>query len=180
MLWHELFGDLPDGESLLVHLVRAPLRLLVALILGGIVGFERQREGKSAGIRTHMLVSLGSALFTLVPMEAGLHIAELSRVIQGIAAGIGFLGAGSILKLSDQGEVKGLTSAAGIWVTAAVGMAVGAGILWPAISGVILAWIVLDTLHRVEHHFKMECKHKLRQDPGSAPVQPKRGGDGEE
>jgi putative Mg2+ transporter-C (MgtC) family protein len=139
----ELLGGIGDSAQLLRLLVR----LLVASMLGGLLGLERQHEGKAAGIRTHMLVGLGSALFTLVPLEAGL---DISRVIQGIAAGIGFLGAGTILKLSDLHEIKGLTTAACIWMTAAIGVAVGAGRIGLALISVGLALFILYVLHHME------------------------------
>ena len=94
-----------------------------------------------------MLVALGSALFTLIAAELK---TDSSRIIQGIAAGIGFLGAGCIFKLTEQHEVKGLTTAAGVWVTAAVGAAIGVGLIWPALLALALAWIILWALHRVE------------------------------
>jgi putative Mg2+ transporter-C (MgtC) family protein len=106
--------------------------------------------GKAAGLRTHMLVALGAALFVLAPLEAGMTVADASRVIQGIVAGIGFLGAGAILKIIERREVEGLTTAAGIWFTAAVGTAVGTGQLWVPIVGTSLAWIVMSALRRVE------------------------------
>jgi putative Mg2+ transporter-C (MgtC) family protein len=150
LLADEVFSDLGEHG----HFVRVIIRLTVAMILGGLIGIERQYEHKSAGIRTHMLVALGAALFTLVPLEAKMNPSDVSRVIQGIAAGIGFLGAGTIFKLTDQAEVKGLTSAACIWITAAVGTAVGAGFVWPAIVTVLLSWVILYLLHYVEHWLK--------------------------
>src|SRR5579885_451677 len=141
-LWQELFHGLPDPR----HLVRVGVRVVVAVVLGGVVGYERQAEGKKAGIRTHMLVALGAALFTLVPAEVGMTAADLSRVVQGVAAGVGFLGAGTILKLTTEHEIRGLTTAATIWVTAAVGMAAGAGWVWPATLAVALAWVILRLL----------------------------------
>jgi putative Mg2+ transporter-C (MgtC) family protein len=149
-LTNELFIEL--GNPL--HWLRVFLRLTVALLLGGMVGFERQHEHKAAGIRTHMLVALGAALFTIVPIEARMEVSDLSRVIQGIAAGIGFLGAGTILKLGEPQQVKGLTTAGSIWLTAALGIAVGAGLLAPAIVGVFLALVVLFVLHRFERWLK--------------------------
>ncbi len=101
-----------------------------------------------------MLVALGSALFTLIPQEAQMTTADLSRVIQGVAAGIGFLGAGTILKLEEQHRIEGLTSAASVWVTAAVGMSVGAGWIWPAVVGVIWGWIILSIIHRLEQYLR--------------------------
>jgi putative Mg2+ transporter-C (MgtC) family protein len=140
--FHDLFEGLTDSG----HLVKVPIRLLVAVTLGGIIGWERRQEGKAAGLRTHMMVCLGSALFTLVGVESGMSKGDLSRIIQGVATGIGFLGAGTILKADNEQRVHGLTSAAAIWVTAAVGMAVGAGWLWPAVLGVLLAWVIMLVL----------------------------------
>jgi len=133
----------------LAQTMRVLIRLLVAAALGGLLGAERERAGKAAGLRTHMLVSLGSALFVLFPAEAGMPIADLSRVIQGVATGIGFIGAGTILKRPDIEHVEGLTTAAGIWLTAAIGLAVGAGQLWLPIVGAASAWIILSTMKRL-------------------------------
>src|SRR5262245_31874291 len=89
------FSDLPSvGQAL-----RVSVRLLLAAVLGGAVGLERGRKHKSAGMRTHMLVAMGAALFVLIPHQAGLSNADVSRVIQGLVAGIGFLGAGAILRI---------------------------------------------------------------------------------
>ena len=112
------FSDLKDVSEITTLIIR----LLMAALLGGILGFEREHRGKAAGIKTHMLVAVGSALFVLIPQQAGLSEAELSRVVQGVIAGIGFLGAGSILKGPDEKDLKGLTTAAGIWLTAAIGL----------------------------------------------------------
>jgi putative Mg2+ transporter-C (MgtC) family protein len=138
--------DVPDLDQFL----RVFARLAVAALLGGVLGLERQLEGKAAGLRTHMLVALGTALFTVAPIEAGMAIADLSRVIQGIAAGIGFVGAGTILKLTDQQQIKGLTTAASLFLTAAVGMAVGTGRLWLPVVGVFLAFCILHGLGVIE------------------------------
>jgi putative Mg2+ transporter-C (MgtC) family protein len=133
---------LPDTAQML----RVVARILVAAILGGVLGAERQRAGKAAGLRTHMLVAIGCALFVLFPTEAGMATADLSRVIQGVATGIGFIGAGTILKRSDAHEVQGLTTAANIWLTAAAGAAVGAGQLWLPVVAVLCAWVILAFL----------------------------------
>jgi putative Mg2+ transporter-C (MgtC) family protein len=148
--WQEIFKDVPDA----VHVVRVLARLAVAGVVGGIIGLERLRDGKEAGLRTHMLVALGSALFVLAPAEAGMTSADTSRVIQGIATGIGFLGAGCILKLTETRHVQGLTTAASIWITAALGIAIGAGSLWPALLGTMLTWIVLYGLQGLEHRLR--------------------------
>jgi putative Mg2+ transporter-C (MgtC) family protein len=153
-----IFLDLGEAE----HLVRVFVRLLVALVLGGLLGLERQQEGKAAGVRTHMLVALGAALFIIVLVESQASaqvppnekLASLSRVIQGVVAGIGFLGAGTILKLGEQREIKGLTTAASIWLTAALCVAVGACWLWPAVIATVLALVVLALLHVAERWLK--------------------------
>jgi putative Mg2+ transporter-C (MgtC) family protein len=122
---------------------RILLRLLVAALLGGLLGFQREETGKSAGIRTHMLVALGAALFVLTGQFAGMDDHDLSRVVQGIVAGIGFLGAGAILKRTESYEVRGLTTAADIWLTCAVGVAVGLGREALAILATVLAILIL-------------------------------------
>jgi putative Mg2+ transporter-C (MgtC) family protein len=136
----------PDAAQML----RVLVRIGVAALLGGILGAERQHAGKSAGLRTHMLVAMGCALFVLFPSEAGMATADLSRVIQGVATGIGFIGAGTILKRPDANEIKGLTTAAGVWLTAAVGAAVGAGQLWLPLVAVVAAWVILALMRRFE------------------------------
>jgi putative Mg2+ transporter-C (MgtC) family protein len=106
------------------HVAQIVVRLVLASVLGGLLGYERERHGKAAGLRTHMLVALGAALFVLVALDAGAAPADLTRVIQGIATGIGFVGGGAILKSPQVGAVRGLTTAASVWLTAAVGIAV--------------------------------------------------------
>jgi putative Mg2+ transporter-C (MgtC) family protein len=133
------FSDVGDAEQF----TRLAVRLLVAAILGGILGLQRERHGKAAGVRTHMLVALGAALFVLVPQQWGMDEADLSRVIQGVVAGVGFLCAGSILK-SDDDHVRGLTTAAGIWLTAAMGVAAGLGREMTAALSALLALAILS------------------------------------
>ena len=129
-MWQEVgqtiaaeFSDLPDAAQV----TRILLRLTLAAVLGGLLGIEREQKGKAAGVRTHMLVAMGAALFVLLSQQAGMPPSDLSRVIQGVIAGIGFLGAGTILKGDDEDKVRGLTTAAGIWLTAAIGVAAGMG-----------------------------------------------------
>lgn len=132
-------------------------RLCLALLIGAIIGLERQIRRKPAGLRTHMLVSFGSAVFTLIIMQTdgsqSSHDA-LSRVIQGIAAGVGFLGAGEIVRQSSQEsqrlEVHGLTSAAAIWVSAGLGIAAGCGLWQLALIGGFLTFLVLTIFKRLE------------------------------
>ncbi|MGR4869244.1 MgtC/SapB family protein [Variovorax sp. LARHSF232] len=134
------FTDIDDVE----HFTRVAVRLLLAGILGFALGFERETQGKAAGARTHMLVALGSALFVLVPQLSGAELADMSRVIQGLVAGVGFLCAGAILKNSNkEQDVRGLTTAAGMWMTAAIGMACGLGREVTAIISTVLALVVL-------------------------------------
>ena len=135
----ELAQGWPDRAQAVAILVRA----LAAAVLGGVVGYERARTGKEAGLRTHMLVSLGSALFVMAAVEVGAAPGDVSRVIQGVAAGVGFLGAGAILKLSDRREIRGLTTAAGIWMTAATGISAGLGRYGLALIAALLSLLVL-------------------------------------
>lgn len=133
------FSDLGDAEDVTVLVVR----LLVASVLGGLLGYERETKGASAGLRTHMLVSVGSALFVLIPLQAGMSVQDLSRVLQGVTAGIGFLGAGAILKQRDNNDVKGLTTAASVWMTAAIGVAAGMGREGTAVLSALFGLIIL-------------------------------------
>lgn len=135
----------PDAD----HAIRVTVRLVVASILGGIIGLERAITGKAAGLRTHMLVALGAAVFTLAPHEAGMQMADLSRVFQGLIAGIGFIGAGAILKLPSDERILGLTTAASIWLTAAVGSAVAVGALWLPVLAVGMAILILLLARKV-------------------------------
>ena len=146
LIWAELIAGVPDPT----HLVRAVLRLLTAMLVGAVVGSQRQQAGKAAGLRTHMLVAMGGALFVLVPLEVGMAWNEVARVIQGLTAGIGFLGGGAILKWHETHEVQGLTTAAGLWMTAALGVATGLGRLGTALRGALLTWVVLAVLAHLE------------------------------
>ncbi len=146
IIWQELTSGLPDGKQL-VHVL---IRLVAATLLGAVVGMQREKAGKPAGLRTHMLVTLGTAVFVLACSGVGMNSDGLSRVIQGIVTGIGFIGAGSILKLSEERDVKGLTTAAGVWMTAAIGVAVGLGSLGVAILSTLFTLIILSFVTRLE------------------------------
>jgi putative Mg2+ transporter-C (MgtC) family protein len=141
----ELFR-VPAGIQTLTVIVR----VLAAGVLGAVIGAERESEGKAAGLRTHILVSLGAALFVISPRLAGVPTADLSRVVQGVAAGVGFIGAGTILKMADREQITGLTTAASVWMTAGVGISAGIAPLWVPILCTACAWTVLYVFARFE------------------------------
>ena len=145
-LYHELTLGLHDQQQI----ARVVIRLLAALILGGAVGIQRERTHKPAGLRTHMLVCLGTAVFVTSSGAVGMAFDAQSRVIQGIVTGLGFIGAGSILKLSQEHEIKGLTTAAGVWMTAAIGVTVGLGALGIAIIATLVTLIILAVATKFE------------------------------
>ncbi len=141
------FSDIKDvGEF-----TQIAVRMLMAVVLGGLIGFERESRGTSAGLRTHMLVCLGAALFVIVPLQGGMAVQDLSRVLQGIIAGIGFLGAGAIIKLRDEHAIRGLTTAASIWLTSAVGIAAGMGREATALFTTVMALVILACLRGISH-----------------------------
>lgn len=124
------------------------LRLAVAMLLGGVIGFEREYRAKDAGFRTHFLVALGSALFCIVSQFGfGFELKDSSRVAAQVVSGIGFLGAGTII--FQKNVVRGLTTAAGLWVTAAIGLACGTGMYLPAIVTTLMVLIGLEILSAV-------------------------------
>jgi len=164
------FSDIPDLAEATVIV----LRLGVASVLGALIGLDRERKGKEAGLRTHMMVSLGAALFILVPLRAGMALADSSRVLQGIIAGIGFLGAGAILKQDDHGHIKGLTTAASIWVAAAVGIAAGMGRETTAILGTLAALFILAVMARAERHIDPDTSaNDMREGAQGSPMSSK-------
>ncbi len=123
------------------------LQLLLAAFLSALIGMDRQRKEHDAGLRTHMLVGTGACLFTVLSYLA-FPGGDPSRIASQILPGIGFLGAGTILKYGR--NIKGLTTAASIWITAAVGMAVGTGAWFLALCATLLIWFVLVILRRIE------------------------------
>ncbi len=150
--WQELWWGIRDDWTDLpgpAEAARVVLRCLLAALLGGLLGYERESSGKAAGLRTHMLVALGAALFVLIPSQAGMPLTDLSRVLQGVIAGMGFLCAGVIMKDSEHGAIHGLTTAAGLWLTAAIGIAVGTGRLASALVATLLAFVILALVPRL-------------------------------
>ena len=125
--------------------VEAILRVLVAVALGAAIGYQRERAGKAAGLRTLVLVATGAALFTVVSIFGfGAEGVDISRVAAGVVVGVGFIGAGVILRGRSEEEVAGLTTAATIWVTAGVGLAAGAGMyLVAVIAAAVIVGILL-------------------------------------
>lgn len=142
----EEFSDIPD----VTEATRIILRLSMAILLGAIIGYEREHQGKDAGLRTHILVSLGAAIFVLIPIQSGMSAAEIGRIMQGIVAGIGFLGAGAIIKIDKDREIQGLTTAAGIWVAAAIGILAGMGREAMAVVSTLIAVFILAVLGKLE------------------------------
>lgn len=145
-------------------------RLLCALVIGAAVGIQRELTHKPAGLRTHMLVALGTSLFVVAAVEARMSPSDLSRVIQGIVTGIGFLGGGAILKLTAEHEIHGLTTAASIWMTAAASIAAGLGEVATAALGVVSGLIVLALLVRLESWLggRVSTDAADREPPGNA------------
>ena len=124
------------------------LRLIMATVLGAVVGYQRERAAKPAGLRTHVLICVGAALFTIASLYGFGAVADPARVAAGIVAGVGFLGAGAIIR-RDEGLVAGLTTAATIWAVAAIGLAVGAGLYLVSAVTTVLILIVLYLPHPI-------------------------------
>lgn len=141
------------------QLIRITVRLTVAAVLGGLVGLNRELRGKPAGLRTHMLVAVGAALFVVASLNESMQIADVSRVVQGVAAGIGFLGAGAILKIGEERQIRGLTTAASIWMTAAIGVAAGLGQGGLAVVAALITWLILGVLTAVERRISGSDEH---------------------
>ena len=128
------------------------MQLVLSAVLGGLVGFLREREKKAAGLRTHMLVSLGSALLMILSIYMARFGGDPGRIAAQVVTGIGFLGAGTIIQGGE--GVKGLTTAASIWVVSAVGLAVGAGFYTAALATTVLAVVIIQVLHVAEKYIK--------------------------
>lgn len=151
-MWQEIwatiiseFSDIPDLSTM----TRLTLRLVLAAVLGGILGYERELKARSAGVRTHMLVAVGAALFVVGPLQSGIPLPDMSRVLQGIVQGIGFLGAGAIIVRASQQKIQGLTTAANIWATAAIGIVAGLGLEATAVLSTVIVLIILAVIPRI-------------------------------
>ena len=157
LVWQELTLGLESTRQAAQIL----LRMTAAVVFGFFVGMQREKAGKPAGVRTHMLVSLGTAIVVLACAGMGMQYDAQSRVIQGIVTGIGFIGAGSILKLNEERDIQGLTTAAGLWLTAAIGIACGVGTLGIALIASIITVGVLALAGILEDR---EAKRKAKED----------------
>lgn len=162
LLLEELTAGFPETGDF----ARVMIRLLAALALGAVIGLQRESVGAAAGLRTHMLVTLAACVFVLVPLGSGMSAEQLSRVIQGVATGIGFIGGGAVLKLAAEREIHGLTTAATIWLATAVGVTVGMGRVGLAAIVVALSWLILAILGRVTERRSAQAAPPAR----SAPV----------
>ena len=127
------------------------IRLCIAGLLGGIIGFEREVRAKEAGLRTHFIVALGSALFMIISQFAFTGRFDAARVAAQVVSGIGFIGAGVII--FQKNAVRGVTTAAGLWVAAAIGLACGAGMYPIAVAASLLTLIGLETMHIISHRY---------------------------
>ena len=159
------FADLSDPAQL----TRVSVRLLLAVLLGAVIGYERERRGRTAGLRTHMLVALGVALVVVAAQSSGIGPGDMSRVLQGLLAGVGFLGAGAIIKQSEKEQVKGLTTAASLWAIAAIAVAAGLGREATAILSTVLTFLILSTLRRLERRLDRRTGSDDPKEPAPEP-----------
>ena len=155
-----LYNDIISPD---VNITGAIAKLVLSLLLGAIIGIERRRKGQIAGLRTFALISMGATLAMLIsiyiPQEyLGLKNGDPGRIAAQVVSGVGFLGAGAIIQM--KGSVRGLTTAAGIWMTACIGLAVGAGMYLISIIATLLIIFILVNIERIEqrHNFLLESK----------------------
>ncbi|MDO5758657.1 MAG: MgtC/SapB family protein [Rhodobacterales bacterium] len=154
------FSDIPDVSTV----TRVTLRLVLAAALGGMLGYERELKSRSAGVRTHMLVAVGAALFVIGPLQSGVPLSDMSRILQGIVQGIGFLGAGAIVIRATERKVEGLTTAANIWATAGIGMIAGLGLEATAVLSAGIMLIILAVIPRIlPRSGDVDTRHDRRQ-----------------
>ena len=156
----DIYNDIISPD---VNLIGAIAKLVLSLVLGATIGIERRRKGQIAGLRTFALISMGATLAMLIsiyiPQEyLGLKNGDPGRIAAQVVSGVGFLGAGAIIQM--KGSVRGLTTAAGIWMTACIGLAVGAGMYLISIIATLLIIFILVNIERIEqrHNFLWESK----------------------
>lgn len=160
-IFDDFLAAISDTE---VTIASATFKLALSLLLGGIVGFERKRKGQVAGARTFALISMGATLAMIVSIYIpqvylGLKNGDPGRVAAQVITGVGFLGAGAIIQ--TKGSVRGLTTAAGIWMVAALGLAVGVGLYWVAIISTALILFTLVSLEQYERHAKLDWEGRI-------------------
>ena len=160
MMLENIYNDIISPD---VNLIGAIAKLLLSLLLGATIGIERRRKGQIAGLRTFALISMGATLAMLIsiyiPQEyLGLKNGDPGRIAAQVVSGVGFLGAGAIIQM--KGSVRGLTTAAGIWMTACIGLAVGAGMYLISVIATLLIIFILVNIERIEqrHNFLWESK----------------------
>ena len=160
MMLESIYNDIISPD---VNLIGAITKLILSLSLGAIIGFERRRKGQIAGLRTFALISMGATLAMLISIYIpqvylGLKNGDPGRIAAQVVSGVGFLGAGAIIQM--KGSVRGLTTAAGIWMTACIGLAVGAGMYIISIIATMLIIFILINIERIEqrHNFLWESK----------------------
>ena len=143
------------------------IRLLIAIVLGGLIGYEREAQSKSAGLRTHILVCLGSCLCMIISVNIAMEYffrygytnSDPGRIAAQVVSGVGFLGAGTILANQKGRSIHGLTTAASIWVVAAVGLVDGAGYLLTAAAATLFVFIVLTLFVRLDKYMRRHSEH---------------------
>ena len=150
-MWEQLIRDINVPE---VTWISSAFKLLLSMVLGSVVGYERKRKGQIAGVRTFSLICMGATLAMIISIYVpqvylGLKNGDPSRIAAQVVSGIGFLGAGAIIQM--KGSVRGLTTAAGIWMIAAIGMAVGVGLYVVSVIATLLILFILLQLERIEH-----------------------------
>lgn len=161
----QMFSEILDAiNSVEVSTASSVFKLLLSLVLGCCVGVERKRKGQSAGMRTFALICMGATLAMIlsiyVPQEyLGLKNGDPGRIAAQVISGIGFLGAGAIIQ--SKGSVRGLTTAAGIWMVATIGLAVGVGMYWISVVATILIIIVLKFVEQAEHKIKLGGESRI-------------------
>jgi putative Mg2+ transporter-C (MgtC) family protein len=155
MDWAAVF----DAGNTHTHELEIALRLILAAVLGGVIGIDREMRDRPAGLRTHMLTALAAALFTLITFEIfhtvrsadGNATTDPIRIIEAVTAGVAFLAAGAIIQ--TRGEVQGLTTGAGMWLAGAIGVTAGAGYYRMAIIATVLAFVIVTVLHEVTKRY---------------------------
>ena len=148
-LWNDLTSGLPESGRLLQFVVR----LLTSAMIAALIGLQREKAGKDAGLRTHILVAAGSTVFVLGAIGSGMGEDALSRVIQGVVTGVGFIGAGTILKRESRSDIKGLTTSSGLWTVCAIGVLVGLGHVGIALITALVTLSVLILVGRLQKRF---------------------------